>query len=246
MKKLLFVAVIMLATTANAQTIGGLGDEFNSLSAQLPGLNAIMSETTDANIGLKKEYDVYIADQKQKKDALEVAKAEVIRTVKTPLEQEVTSTVNEYNGRCNRQFNRDTEMGQYNQCLSDKDRIENWRAGKIAWWKQYSENWDKANVDPINAVILKQNARITQIDAQMKANFKRYTDAQDRFIAAKTRIDAILGQIKLSCANKPAPAGGQFTYNEWVKWCSNVDWDGANRKLPPMYKWQGTGGASTN
>jgi len=246
MKKLLFVTAIILATTANAQTISGLGDEFNSLSAQLPGLNAIMSETTDANIGLKKEYDVYIADQTQKKAAVAAAVVAVERDIKAPVERKLIERANEYNGRCNHQFDRNTEMGQYNQCIADKAQIEGEQRQAKAWWDQYVIDWNKANVEPVNAVIAKQNARIEQIDAQMKANFKRYTDAQDRFIAAKARIDTILSQIKLSCANKPAPAGGQFTYNEWVKWCSNVDWDGANRKLPPMYKWQGTGGASTN
>jgi hypothetical protein len=198
-----------------------------------------MSTTTDSNIGLKKEYDLYIADQTQKKAAILAAIAVVERDVKKPVEQKLTAKVSEYNGRCNRQFNRDTEMGQYNQCLADKAQIEGEQRQAKSWWDQYVIDWNQANVDPVNAVILKQNARIAQIDVQMKANFKLFTDAQDRFVEVKKRLDVILGKIKMSCANKPAPAGGSFTYNEWVKWCSNVDWDGASRKLPPMYKWQG-------
>jgi len=238
MHKLLLVAAIMFATSASAQSLGGLNDEFNTLASELPVLNSTMSATTDENIRLKKEYDLYISDQTQKKAALAAAVLDVERTVKAPVEQRLTSKVSEYNGRCGRQFNRETEMGQYNQCVADKANIESEQRQAKAWWDQYVIDWNKANVDPVNAVILKQNARIAQIDAQMKANFKRFTDAQDRFVEVKKRINNILSQITQYCANKPAPAGGQFIYNEWVKYCSNVDWDGASKKLPPMYKWQ--------
>jgi len=246
MKKLLVLATIMLAGATNAQTLTALNDDLNTLSAELPGLNQVMSNATEANISLKKEYDLYIDDQKQKLAALEAAKANVERTIKAPLEQEIARAVNDYNGRCNRTFIRETEMAQYNQCVSDKSQLETWRAGKVAWWQQYVANWNAANVEPVNAVISKQNTRILQIDVQMKENFKRFTDAQDRFIMVKTRIKDIITQMKFYCANKPAPAGGPFTYNEWVKYCSNIDWDGASRNLPPMYKYQGTGGVSTN
>ena len=137
-------------------------------------------------------------------------------------------------------------MDQYNRCVADKARIENDQREAKAWWDNYVITWNTANVDPVNAVIIKQNARIEQNNVQIKANFKRFTDAQDRFIAVKARLKGILGQIKAYCANKPAPSGGQFTYNEWVKYCSSIDWDGTSQKLPPMYKWQGTGGASSN
>jgi hypothetical protein len=235
MGRYVFVALVLLASSAGATDIVGLNGEFKTLATELPKLNAVMVDTTDTNVRLKKEYDLYIADQTQKKAALEVAKAEVVRTVREPMEAKIAATTAEYQSRCARSFSRETEMDQYNQCVADKARIEQDNAAASASWDQYVIDWNKANVEPMNAVILKQNARIAEIDGQMKSNFKNFQDAQDRFRASKARLDAIAGEVRAYCDKKPEPAGGQFTYNEWVKWCSNVDWDGARSSLPPMY-----------
>jgi hypothetical protein len=235
MNRWLWVLIALFASSAGATDIVGLNSEFKTLATELPKLNAVMSDTTDTNVRLKKEYDLYIEDQKQKKAAIEAAIAEVTRTVKEPMEQKIAASTAEYQGRCARTFDRDTEMDQYNQCVADKARIEQENAAASAYWDKYVVDWNRANVDPVNAVILKQNARIAEIDGLMKANFKNFLDAQDRFRANKKRLDAIVGEVRAYCDNKPAPAGGQFTYNEWVKWCSNVDWDGARASLPPMY-----------
>jgi len=235
MSRYLLSLLVLLASSAGAADIVGLNSEFKTLATELPKLNAVMSDTTDTNVRLKKEYDLYLDDQKQKLAALETAKAEVTRTVKEPLEQKIAASTAEYQGRCARTFNRETEMDQYNQCVADKARVEQENAAASAYWDKYVVDWNRANVDPVNAVILKQNARIAEIDGLMKANFKNFLDAQDRFRANKKRLDAIVGEVRVYCDNKPAPAGGQFTYDEWVKWCSNVDWDGARASLPPMY-----------
>jgi hypothetical protein len=241
MKKLVLVAALLASGAVSAQSIGALTDQFNSLSTELPSLNQVMSATTDINVNLEKENKVYIADQVEKKSRLAQAIVNVERDVKGPVEQRIQATVNEYNGRCGRQFNRETEMDQYNQCLTDKARIETDRQDAITWWNTYVVAWNKENTDPVNAVILKQNDRINQNNAQIKSNFKKFTDAQDRFIEVKAQLAVILPQIKNYCTNKTAPAGGKFTHSEWVKYCSNVNWDGASQKLVPMYKWQGTG-----
>lgn len=237
MKSLLAV-MMLIASTAYAQDLAGLSTELSSATAALPSLNSTMSQTTDANIGLKKEYDVYITDQKQKLAALEAAKAEVVRTIRTPLEQEVQARVAEYNGRCGRQFNRETEMAQYNQCVSDKAALEQYRAAKITWWEQYTIDWNRTNVDPVNNVIIKQNARIAQIDAQIKQNFAAFTAAQDRSLALRARIKEIEAAFVSACDKPTSP--------ENLKWCHSVNWDGASRKLVPMYKWQGTGAVTPN
>jgi hypothetical protein len=238
MKLSVALAALLLSASAYAQDLAGLSAELTSATSELPSLNATMSATTDTNIGLKKEYDVYIADQTQKKAALAVAIANVERTVKAPLEQEVAGAVTEYNTRCGRQFNRETEIDQYNRCVSDKANLDVWRTAKIAWWDQFTKDWNKTNVDPVNAVILKQNARIAQIDAEMKRNFAAFTAAQDRSLALRARIKAIEAEFVTACA-KPSTA-------ETLKYCHSVNWDGASRKLVPMYKYQGTGGAAPN
>jgi hypothetical protein len=238
MKKSLIAVLLFTAGIVHAQDLSGLSTELSSATTELPSLNATMSAMTDTNIGLKKEYDVYIADQTQKKAALAAAIANVERTVKAPLEQEVAGAVAEYNARCSRQFNRETEMDQYNRCVADKANLEVWRTAKIAWWEQYTKDWNKTNVEPVNAVILKQNARITQIDAEMKRNFAAFTDAQDRSLALRARIKAIEAEFVTACA-KPSSA-------ETLKYCHSVNWDGASRKLVPMYKYQGTGAVVAN
>jgi len=231
---------------SRGQTLDGLGSEMEADKSQLPGLNSTMSQTTEANVSLKKEYDVYVEDQKEEKSALEAAKAGVERTVKQPAEQRLENEVRAYNQRCNRTFDPKSEMGQYNQCVADKGRVDQDRTRTIQWWENYSAQWNRQNVDPVNATIAKQTARMNEISAQMKANFDRFTKAQDRSLALRARIKAIAAQMKGYCSSKTPPAGGNFTYNEWLKWCGNVDWDGVNKTLVPMYTYQGTGGAASN
>jgi|GEM_PF-3590572 len=246
MRKLPLFVVLLLSVEARAGTLDGLGSEMETAKAELPGLNATMSQTTEANISLKKEYDVYVNDQKEKKAALAAAIANVVRTVKQPAEQNYANELATYNGRCNRTFNRETEMSQYNQCVADKTRVDQDKARLNQWWQNYVAQWNQRNVDPVNTIISKQIARMNQIAELIKANFERFTQAQDRSLALRARIKAIAAQMKTYCSSQTPPAGAGFTHAEWLKWCGNVDWDGADKNLPPMYKYQGTGGATSN
>ena len=246
MRKITLFAAVLFSVAVRAGTLDGLGSEMETAKSELPGLNSTMSQATEANISLKKEYDVYAKDQEEKKAALATALANVERTVKQPAEQKYANELASYTARCNRTFNRETEMSQYNQCIAEKSQVDQDRASLNQWWKNYAAEWNRQNVDPVNAVILKQNARMNQITGLIKANFERFTQAQDRSLALRARIKAITAKMKTYCSSQTPPAGANFTYNEWLKWCGNVDWDGVNKNLVPMYRYQGTGGAAPN
>lgn len=246
MRHLTLLVAVLFSVRATAGTLEELGSEMQTATTELPKLNSIMSETTEANISLKKENDVYIKDIEEKRAAVAKAVAELERTVKRPAEEKYEQEVSSYNGRCNRTFNRETEMGQYNQCVAEKTRVDTDKANLNQWWKNYAAQWNRQNVDPVNAVIAKQNVRLNEIAGQIKANFERFTQAQNRSLELRARIKAIAARMKSYCSSQTAPAGGNFTRDEWLKWCGNVDWDGVNKNLVPMYKYQGTGGATSN
>lgn len=245
MKKLLIVAAITMAFSAAAytQSLSGLALELQADVAALPGLNTVMADMASANNMLDKESKVYVEDQKQKHALIATAVAQVERDVKAPGFRPVQNHLNAYNARCNRSFNRDTEMGQYNQCLADKAVVDAEVVNVTAWWVQWATAWNKANIDPINAVIEKQNARILQNNALIKANAATAIDAQNKSIILRIRIAEIEAIFRKACRHIPGEES-PFTRQEALKYCNSIIWDGASTNLPPMYTWQGTGSST--
>src|SRR2546427_9966311 len=97
--KTTYIYLLVLFTgpfLSRGETLDGLASEMDAAKSELPGLNSTMSQTTEANISLKKEYDLYVEDQKEKKSALAAASAEVERTVKQPAEQQLANEVATY------------------------------------------------------------------------------------------------------------------------------------------------------
>lgn len=233
------------SVAVSAQTLSGLALELQTDVAALPGLNTVIADMSSANNMLDKESKVYVEDQKQKTALIAAAVAKVEREVKAPAFQPVQNHLNAYNARCNRSFNRDTEMGQYNQCLADKAVVDAEITSVSAWWVQWATTWNKTNVDPINAVIEKQNVRILQNNAKIQANAATAIDAQNKSMALRIRIAEIEAIFRKACKHIPGE-DSPFTRQEALKYCNSVIWDGASTNLPPMYTWQGTGSARTN
>jgi len=225
--------------------VGALMGEFQTLKGGLSTLNSQMETADEAVAPLKKENKVYLDDQALKKNAITAAIQQQKDLVLAPRVAKLDKKIAAWNARCSREFNPKTEMGAYNQCESDYAVIEQERKDGIAWWKEYSDKWVHANVDPLVVVMEKQNARIANNSAKIEKWTKAYNNEKAQFIAAKARIDKILRTVKAYCRDKPAPTDA-FVYGEWIKWCSNIDWDGTSTALPPMYHSNGIGGATSN
>jgi hypothetical protein len=223
-------------------SLGGLSAELTQAAAALPALNITMSETTEANVSLEKEGRVYLDDQKQKLAAHAAAEKYQLDNVYGPKKRSYDTTLATYTARC---IGKPMPPPEFAACNTDKGRLDTTKAETDAWWSQYSAKWNAENTDPINAVIKRQNARIAEIDVQVKKNFDAFTAAQERSIALRKRIAEIEATFRAACSTKPG-AGNAFTASETLKWCHSVSWDGAKTKLAPMYTYQGTGGASPN
>ncbi|HZD07544.1 MAG TPA: hypothetical protein VE176_04810, partial [Candidatus Limnocylindrales bacterium] len=110
------IAAFALALMANAQdggpvgdakaapggtpTLAGLSAELTQATAPLPALNATMSETTEANVGLQKEAKVYTDDQNQKLAALAAAQKYQLDNVYGPIKRPYDAALASYAGRC--------------------------------------------------------------------------------------------------------------------------------------------------
>lgn len=223
-----------------ASTLAGLNAESNADSAALPGLNATMSQATDANILLAKERAVYSEDQKAKLASAKAAVQYQTDVVRVEKYRPHNQTVAQYNGQCSGTL----PKPQYQSCMSWRAQLESEAHRLNAEWERYKTDWNKANIDPINQVIQKQNARIVVIDAQIKRNFAAFTAAQDRSIALRKRIHEIERICRDACSSRPDDSS--FTRAETLKWCHSVNWDGASAGLVPMYKYLGTGGVTSN
>lgn len=75
----------------------------------------------------------------------------------------------EYNARCNRQFNRETEITQYTQCNTDKARIDAERVSTQQWMDDTTAKWNAENQVPVNAQIEKNNARLKELQVAYAA-----------------------------------------------------------------------------
>jgi hypothetical protein len=215
----------------------GLSAELTRSVAILPALNQTMSDMTEANIGLQKEAKVYLDDQKQKIAAYLAAEKDQTENVLGPKKNPYEAEVKSVNARCG---GRALTEAEYGPCASDKERLDAERAEIEAWWSAYFARWRAKNFDPVNAVLQKQLGRIHEIDTQEKKNFAAFIDAQDRSIALRKRIAVLEEIFRVGCSTEPG-VDNPFTELEILKWCSSVPWDGASKKLPPLYKYQGVG-----
>jgi hypothetical protein len=258
MNKISLIAAFALALMANAQDGGPVGDakaapggtpalaglsaELTQATAPLPALNATMSETTEANVGLQKEAKVYTDDQNQKLAALAAAQKYQLDNVYGPIKRPYDAALASYAGRC---VGRPLPPPEFAACNTKKGQLDAKKAEIEAWWLPYQAKWNAENTDPINAVIKKQNARLAEINVQVKKNFDAFTAAQERSLALRKRIAEIEATFRAACSTKPG-ANHPFTAAETLKWCHSVPWDGAAAKLAPLYTYKGTGGASSN
>jgi hypothetical protein len=230
------------ATTGAEASLEKLSSELSMAEARLPELNRTMSDRTDENVSLQKESAVYLADQKQKLAEIESAKKEQLDTVLGPRQRSYNESVANYAGRC---LGRRLSPAEFSKCSSEKAELDTRKAETERWWESYAARWNEEHVGPANSVIAKQNTRLREIDAQIKANFSAFTEAQDRSLALRKRIVEIESIFRARCKAAPGAANG-FTAAEALRWCHSVNWDGASTRLTPMYTYQGTGGAANN
>jgi hypothetical protein len=244
MKYLATIYLLAITSVAFAEPPGqlaqvqGLSSEMGTLATEVPGLTTTIQNTLTNDANYKKEAKVYVDDQKQKLAALEVAKTNVVTTVRVPVEQKQNEQAAQYNAQCNRQFDRDKEMDGYNHCINWKAELEAQFERNKQWWANYTVQWNHQNVDPVNAVIVKQNARLAELNKLSTVNAEAWTRATERMKIVRARIEQIAGIVSGFCHSENLSG-------EAMKWCTNVDWDGARRNLPPLTT-SGTGGASAN
>ncbi len=250
MHKIILSLVLTLAfTAANAELttvtlpppdFGSLFSEVQNLVLGAGKLNTTLADADAAIAGRDKEDRLYISDQHQKKEAIAVAAAQYEAANWKPKIAEVDGLVVQWNTDCAHEFDAKTQMAAWNACQARKAAIEAKEADYTAWWKASKETWEEQNVNPVLAVMAKQNAKINQNLKEIELWDAAAKDAQAGYIRSQARIQQILGEVKSYCTNHPQANTG-FTYNEWVKWCSSINWDGAAMNLPPLYSYQGTG-----
>ena len=220
-----------------AATLSGLASEMQADVSALPALNATLAAAATDNANARKEGAVYLADQKQKLAALEAAIKWQLDNVLGPVNRAWEEAVAEYSARC---AGKSLPRPQYDACVSDKNVLDARHARESAWWEDYKIKWNAANTAPVNAVIIKQNARLAVLNEIIQRTAKEYNEATAKSIALRTRIAEIEAIFRRSCSSTPGSTGS-FTKQEALKYCNSIKWDGASANLPPLYTWQGTG-----
>lgn len=238
----LLLAMALLSAPAHAQSAQALTEELKADAAKLPALNQVMAQTTESNIALNKEYQTTAADQKREADDLKKAIEQQLRTIKAPLEQKIAEETEAYNAQCAESRVGKLPPKQYQDCLARKTQTENEVAAQRQQWSDHAARWNAENVAPVNEKIAKQNARMAQISNEMKANVKRFTEAQNRFLATRQRIEQDLVALKRLCNPLASPAGTPLSKAERMKRCAAIDVESYRKSLPPIYSAKGVGG----
>lgn len=184
----MLTVALTLAGGAGAQTIQDLSQKLSADQVKLASLNKIMAESARTDASLNKEYKGYVAEQKRKRVWAKRAVAEVERKVKAPIVAKIRKISEDYNSHCATSRVGKLRRPQYDRCIRWKARVQRERKKLARHWSRYSKEWNDKNIKLINAAFARQSARMKQIDAQMKASFKRNSDAQDSFFAATRRI----------------------------------------------------------
>lgn len=238
------LALTLLPKPAGAQSIQALSEELKADAAKLPAFNEIMAQTTESNIALNKEYQTTAAAQKREAEDLKNAIAQQLRTEKAPLEKKIAEETKSYNAQCAESHVGKLPPKQYQHCLTLKTQTEENVAAQRRQWSQHATQWNAENVAPVNEKIGKQNARMTQISAQMKDNVKRFTEAQNKFLATRQRIDQDLVALKRLCNPLASAADTPLSKAERIKWCGTVHIESFGKTLPPIYSAKGVGGTA--
>jgi hypothetical protein len=240
----LLLAAALWPGTAYGQSIQALTEELKADAAKLPALNQVMAQTTDGNIALNKEYQITAADQKRQAEDLKKALDRQQRTVKAPLEQKIAEETEAYNAHCAESRVGKLPPKQYQDCLTRKMQTEKEVAAQRQQWSEHAARWNAENVAPVNEKIAKQNARMAQISDEMKANVKRFTEAQDKFLALRQRIEQDLAALKRLCNPLASAAGTPLSKAERMKHCASIDVQSYRKSLPPIYSAKGVGGTA--
>ena len=245
MKNIFFVMLMVLTSSVFAADVQlddgpnglvplpGLIQDLKSSVAEVSLLDAKMVDITTANENALKEYKVLAENNKQVLAAFEQTKANYINSVIVPYRKqkqaEMAAVAENYNSRCAENRVGKLPQNQYDSCVQLKSQAANQIAQITQEGDQHLANlsveFDRTQTAPTNNIILRQNARIQQLNDFIKANFASWENVRASNVKLRKHIDVLEGMIRNQCTNAQP---------QTMKWCNSVSWDGASKKLKPL------------
>lgn len=211
----------------------GLVEDLKTSLNEVALLDAKMDVLVDDNERLLKEYKVLSENNKEVLNAFEQKRSAFVNTELLPYQKQKQSQMDaiaeDYNSNC-----AEDRVGKLPQHQYDKCQIWQRQAGaQIIQIKQEGDKhlktiadaFDAREVASTNDILVRQRARIQQINDTMKANFATWENVQASNKKMRKHVEMLEGMIRNKCTN-PTP--------QTLKWCNSVQWDGASKKLKPL------------
>lgn len=188
MKYLIALAMLCLTTAVFAQTTAPTANAGTQALEAIKTLDAGAAGLTATQVSIGEDAHMWSVARniltkniKDSNNDLEVQKLDAQK------QNEYTSQLNtmtaSFNGRCNRTFNRETEMGAYNACVSEKSQLDPMIA-KAADWEQSVNRFAAA----VNAKVAKNESDrkgINSMQDGIKARMMENEAAGKQYLARR-------------------------------------------------------------
>lgn len=218
---LLVCTVAFAASHASAEDVAQLGSAVEAGKLEMTQLQSDMNQKTSDNERLKKEYDIYADQLKNRIDPM-------VRSYNSRLDTHnqhaarVNAAVAAHNSVCHGTLPRPT----YERCQGENPQLQRMIDGV---------NSDKRNLESEKARIQGEQTRyknaMDPLAAKMKANFDTWTQTKARFDQLKAKIAA--AQVALGNRCKDASPAERAS-PQFLKYCASFGFDNPNPNLKPL------------
>jgi len=221
----LTLLLVSVSVPASADEIKDLVDQMTEGQKGLKSSKAAMDALTNQNQKDMKERDAYrvsFGELAMQKDAKEDAywKNGPDRRLKATDEM-----VEEWNSQC-AEGRATLSEAQRATCKESRARIEPVITAIRADVKREAEAFEKAEIAPIEAIQVKQQAQMEKLAVKIKERYAAWSEIKKRVDALRDDLEKV--RIALVEACKKAKTA------EEIKLCNSVGWDGARQDLPPL------------
>jgi hypothetical protein len=218
MRNTVLAVTTIFATAAYAGPVSDLVGNIKLTKANEAALATQKADAAAANTNLDKERRTYLDQIDKRLGPIKVA-IEADATALAANVAKYEDGVAKHNQNCAGTLPKPA----YERCQGEKAY---WDRRKVELTGEHDRILDRAK--DFDKQMGRYTTRMDQIATEMKANFARFTQAEDGIAAARTRIRQLTARLVEACKDKSITKTP-----EEIKYCEDMAWAGAQPGLPP-------------
>lgn len=227
---LVLVSTAFAAPKKPLPNLAALSAETKSATIEMPKLILAMDTAVSSFQRYQKEANLYLGIYKEKHVALERASADRER-YRVTYYADLNANIESHVSRCKGEL----PEPEYSNCVSEEAALNVRIKQTNTAWQDYVAQWNKQNVEPVNALLDKYNVRLAELEALSNQQHDIYVKALARTKAVHARVLAISDYFNKMCTAEVWP----YSEEERLKYCTNINWDGVGQGLPALHLYTG-------